>query len=169
VRIPRPRAAFIDGVILTVGTIYVVFFAESFINPFQSFLITLGVPLASWAGIMIADLMMRRRDYDDDALFDRRGRYGAWDWTSIGIMVATTVVGWGLVVNNFAKEASWNNWQGYLLEPFHLGSYVDDPAGPYWNGAWPYANLGVLLALVLSFVLTLLLRRRTVRRQEVGT
>jgi nucleobase:cation symporter-1, NCS1 family len=169
VRIPRPRAAFIDGVILTVGTIYVVFFAESFINPFQSFLITLGVPLASWAGIMIADLLMRRRDYDDEALFDPHGRYGAWDWTSIGIMVATTVLGWGLVVNNFAQDASWNNWQGYLLEPLGLGSYVDDPAGPYWDGAWPYANLGVLLALVLSFVLTLVLRRGTVRRQEVGT
>ena len=50
VRIPRPAAAFVDGVILTIGTIYVVFFAENFINPFQSFLITLGVPLAGWAG-----------------------------------------------------------------------------------------------------------------------
>ncbi|HET8593690.1 MAG TPA: cytosine permease, partial [Intrasporangium sp.] len=54
VRIPRPTAAFVDGVILTLGTIWVVFFAESFLGPFQSFLITLGVPLAAWAGIMIA-------------------------------------------------------------------------------------------------------------------
>jgi purine-cytosine permease-like protein len=169
VRIPRPRAAFIDGVILTVGTIWVVFFAESFINPFQSFLITLGVPLASWAGIMISDLVLRKRDYDDDALFDAGGRYGTWDWTSIGTMVVATVLGWGLVVNSFAGDASWNNWQGYLLEPLGLGKFVDDPAGPYWDGTWPYANLGVLLALVLSFVATLVLRRGTVRRQEVGT
>src|SRR4029079_4171454 len=54
VRIPRPAAAFVDGVILPAGTIYVVFVAQSFIAPFQSFLITLGVPLAAWAGIMIA-------------------------------------------------------------------------------------------------------------------
>jgi NCS1 family nucleobase:cation symporter-1 len=33
VRIPRPTAAFVDGVILTLGTIYVVFFAESFPAP----------------------------------------------------------------------------------------------------------------------------------------
>jgi purine-cytosine permease-like protein len=169
VRIPRTRAAFIDGVILTVGTIWVVFFAESFINPFQSFLITLGVPLASWAGIMIADLVLRRRDYDDDALFDARGRYGDWDWISIGTMVAATVLGWGLVVNSFAGDASWNNWQGFLIEPLGLGTFVDDPAGPYWEGTWPYANLGVLLALVLSFLVTLVARRATVRRQEVGT
>ena len=49
-RIPRPTAALVDGVILTLGTIYVVFVADDFIGPFQSFLITLGVPLAAWAG-----------------------------------------------------------------------------------------------------------------------
>jgi hypothetical protein len=135
----------------------VVFFAESFLAPFQSFLITLGVPLAAWAGIMIADLALRHRDYDEDALFDARGRYGAWDWTSIAIMVVCSVLGWGLVVNTFAQDASWNNWQGYLLGPLGLGGR---------DGAWAYANLGVLLSLVLGFVATLLLRRGTVRRQE---
>ena len=167
VRIPRPRAALIDGVLLTLGTVYVVFFAQSFINPFQSFLITLGVPLASWAGIMIADIALRRRDYDEEALFDPRGRYGAWDWTSIGVMAACTVIGWGLVVNNFADDATWNNWQGFLLHPLGLGTYVTAADGSHsWDGAWAYANLGVLLALVLSFLATLLLRRGTVRRQE---
>ena len=79
VRIPRPSAALIDGIILTLGTIWVVFFAEDFIGPFQSFLITLGVPLAAWAGIMIADIALRKRDYDDEALFDAAGRYGSVD------------------------------------------------------------------------------------------
>ena len=74
-------------------------------------------------------------------------------------MVVATVLGWGLVVNSFAGDASWNNWQGYLLEPLGLGTFVDDPAGPYWDGTWPYANLGVLLALVLSFLVTLVARR----------
>ena len=73
VRIPRPAAAFVDGVILTLGTIWVVFFAEDFLGPFQSFLITLGVPLAAWAGIMIADIALRKRDYDEEALFDACG------------------------------------------------------------------------------------------------
>jgi hypothetical protein len=118
---------------------------------------------------MIADLVLRRRDYDDEALFNPRGIYGSWDWISIATMAVTTVLGWGLVVNSFAADASWNNWQGYLLEPLGLGTYVDDPAGPYWDGNWAYANLGVLLALVLSFLVTLVARRGTVRRQEQGT
>ena len=157
IRIPRPAAAGIDGVILTLGTIWVVFFAHDFLGPFQSFLITLGVPLAAWAGILIADILTRRTDYDEQALFDASGRYGAVDWVSIGTMVVASVLGWGLVVNNFADEAAWNNWQGYLLGP--IGGK---------DGPWAYANLGVLLALVLSFVVTLVLRHGTIRRQEDG-
>jgi NCS1 family nucleobase:cation symporter-1 len=164
VKIPRPMAALVDGVILTLGTFYVVFVAKNFLNPFQSFLITLGVPLASWAGIMIADIALRKRDYDDDALFDARGRYGAWDWTSIGTMVVASILGWGLVVNNFAADATWNNWQGYLLHPLGLGTW--NAKDQYWEGTFAYANLGVLLALVLSFLVTYFARSAKVARQE---
>lgn len=155
VRIPRPLAAGVDGLILTAGTIWVVFFAPDFLGPFQSFLITLGVPLAAWAGLLMADVALRRRDYDEAALFDASGRYGAVDWTSIGTMALASLLGWGLVVNVFAEEAAWNNWQGYLLGP--LGGR---------EGPWASANLGVLLALALSFLAGLLLRRGRVRRQE---
>lgn len=157
VKLNRPQAAGVDGVLLTLGTIYVVFFADNFINPFQSFLITLGVPLAAWAGIMISDLVLRKRDYDDAALFDEQGRYGAFDWVSIGTMVAASFIGWGLVINAFSDDASWNNWQGYLLGPLGLGGR---------DGAWAFANLGVLAALVIGFVVTLVARRSSVARQE---
>lgn len=155
IRIPRPTAAAVDGIILTLGTIWVVFFATDFLGPFQSFLITLGVPLASWAGILIADILRRREDYDEDALFDARGRYGAWDWTSVGTMVGASAIGWGLVINLFAAEAAWNNWQGYLL--FLIGGR---------DGEWAYANLGVFVALVLSFAITWFARAGRIRRQE---
>ncbi|GAA3617550.1 cytosine permease [Marihabitans asiaticum] len=164
VRIPRPMAALIDGIILTLGTFYVVFVAQDFLGPFQSFLITLGVPLAAWAGVMIADIALRRRDYDEGALFDTSGRYGAWDWVSIGTMALASTLGWGLVVNTFTDAASWNNWQGFLLEPLGLGTW--NAADGYWEGNWAYANLGVLLALSLSFAVTYLARRGTVARQE---
>jgi nucleobase:cation symporter-1, NCS1 family len=159
VRVPRPAAAFVDGVILTIGTIYVVFFSDSFLGPFQSFLITLGVPLAAWAGIMVADIMTRRRDYDEAALFDTAGRYGAADAISLGTLAVASVVGWGLVVNLFPDEATWNNWQGYLLGPLGLGGR---------EGTWAFANLGVLAALVIGFAVTAVARRGTIARQETG-
>jgi len=166
IRIPRPAAAAVDGVILTAGTIWVAFFAQNFIGPFQSFLITLGVPIAAWAGILIADVLSRRADYDEKALFDPKGRYGSIDWVSVGTMVVASVIGWGLVVNSFAEDAPWNNWQGYLLEPLGLGTFVDDPAGAYWDGNWAYANLGVLFALLCGFAVTWFARRGRIRAQE---
>lgn len=157
IRIARPAAAGIDGLILTLGTIWVVFVSDDFLGPFQSFLITLGVPLAAWAGILIADILRRRKDYDENALFDARGRYGSWDWVSIGAMIVASIIGWGFVVNGFAEAAPWNNWQGYLL------GLVGGK-----EGEWAYANLGVFFALVLSFVVTWFARAGKIRQQEAA-
>lgn len=156
VKLPRPVAAGIDGVILTAGTLYVVFVAQDFFGPFQGFLITLGVPIAAWAGILIADILVRRKDYDEAALFDARGRYGAVAWGPVLLMLAASVIGWGLVTNSYAE---WLAWQGYLLEPLGLGGK---------EGAWAWSNLGVLVALAVGFVGYLLLGTPRVRRQEAG-
>ena len=75
-RIPRYMAAGVDGVIMVAGTIYVVFFTDNFLAQFQGFLITLGVPIAAWCGVMVADVALRRGDYAEPELFDPSGRYG---------------------------------------------------------------------------------------------
>jgi purine-cytosine permease-like protein len=154
VRIPRYLAAGVDGVIMIAGTIYVVFFGTSFIGEFQGFLITLGVPIAAWCGVMLADVALRRRDYAESELFDPRGRYGDVRPLPLALVVVGTVIGWGLVTNSFA---GWLDWQGYLLGPFGLGGK---------QGAWAFAGLGILVALVIGFVGTLLGSARDVRRQE---
>ncbi|WP_349866479.1 cytosine permease [Leifsonia sp. WHRI 6310E] len=154
VRVPRYVAAGIDGVIMTAGAIYVVFFAGDFLVPFQGFLITLGVPIAAWCGIFIADIALRRRDYAEAELYDPRGRYGSVRWLPIALIVLGTAIGWGLVTNS---AASWLSWQGYLLGPLGLGGTT---------GAWAAANLGVLIALVIGFAGTGLFSRGAIRRQE---
>jgi purine-cytosine permease-like protein len=154
VPVPRPVAALIDGAIMIAGSIYVVFFADDFIGPFQGFLITLGVPIAAWCGVILADILLRKRNYADAELFDPRGRYGSVRVVPLGCLVVGTFLGWGLVTNTYA---SWLSWQGYLLEPFGLGGK---------NGDWAYANLGVLVALVLGFVVTIVADRSAVRREE---
>jgi hypothetical protein len=61
------------------------------------------------------------------------------------------VLGWGLVTSSGAE---WLQWQGYLLEP--IGGR---------DGAWAGANLGVLVALVVPFVVTLLAQH--IRAQHI--
>ena len=54
-----------------------------------------------------------------------------------------------------------------LLEPLGLGTYVTEGEGaPYWDGTFAYANLGVLFALVVSFLVTYAARKAKVARQE---
>ena len=154
-RVPRWTAAAIDGVIMIMGTIYVVWIASNFIGPFQGFLITLRVPIAAWCGVFLADLLLRKHDYAEADLYDASGRYGSINWIAVGTTVVATFLGWGLVTNTFA---AWLSWQGYLLDPLGLG--------PKDSGPWTFANLGVLVALVVGFLGQFLLARSKVAQQE---
>jgi nucleobase:cation symporter-1, NCS1 family len=150
--VKRHVAAAIDGAIMTVGTIYLVWFAKDFFVPFQGFLITLGVPVAAWSAIFVADVLMRR-SYTEADLFYVNGRYGAWNFKSIGLVAFGAVIGWGLVTNSLA---GWLSWQGYLLGP--IGGR---------DGQWAYANLGVIAALIIGFFGHIVLSRRDIKKQEL--
>lgn len=152
-KIPRPAAAGVDGVIMVLASVYVLFFAGDFFGPFQGFLITLGVPIAAWCGIFIADVILRKKDLAENDLYDRRGRYGSVRWVAIVLLVVGTVVGWGLVTNGYAD---WLGWQGYLFGPAKGAFRIN------WGGS----NLGVLVALVIGFVGYLILGRSSVAKQE---
>ncbi|UQX89782.1 cytosine permease [Jatrophihabitans telluris] len=154
-RIPRYLAAAVDGVIMVAGSIYVVFFTDNFVFQFQGFLITLGVPVAAWCGVMLADVALRRRDYDESALFDPRGRYGDIQWVPIIAVVAGTAIGWGLVTNT---AAGWLNWQGYLLR-FGLGGK---------QGDWAFAGIGVLVALLIGLIVGVAVAVRRIPSQEAS-
>ncbi|WP_051370383.1 purine-cytosine permease family protein [Streptomyces sp. 142MFCol3.1] len=153
-RVPRYLAALVDGVLMMAGSVYIVFFADDFLGQFIGFLTTLGVPVAAWCGVMLADLAVRRRDYDEGDLFRRRGRYGDVPLQPLLLTLVATALGWGLVTNS---AAGWLEWQGYFLGPVGLGGR---------NGDWAYANLGVLVALALGFLGTLAFGVGRVKAQE---
>lgn len=152
-KVPRYAAASVDGVVMILGTVYVAFFATSFVGPFQGFLITLGVPIAAWAGIFLADVQLRKKDYATAELFDAKGRYGSVQWVPIGLIVLGTAIGWGLVTNTYA---SWLAWEGYF--------FGGDKSA--FRTTWGTANLGVLAALAIGYAGTLLFMRPVVRQQE---
>jgi purine-cytosine permease-like protein len=158
-KVPRWSAAALDGVLMILGTIYIVWIADDFLSVFIAFLIILGVPMSAWCGIFLADLFMRRYSYDERALFGRSAEgtgYGLVRWESVLLLAAATAVGWGLVIDTTGAGKGLS-WLGYLLEPFGLGGK---------DGNWAYANLGVPAALVVGFVGYLLLGMAAVRRQE---
>lgn len=147
--VKRYVAASIDSLIMVLGTIYLVWIADDFFYPFQGFLITLGVPIATWSAIFVADVLMRKKSYDESDLFNEQGRYGAWNMKSLVLMAMGSIVGWGFVTNPFA---SWLSWQGYFLGVF---------GGK--EGVWAGANLGVFFALVIGAAGYLLTAGKNIR------
>jgi len=152
VKVKRPVAAAIDGTIMLFGTIYIVWFATDFFGPFQGFLITLGVPVAVWSAIFVADVVLRKRDYVEAELFSETGRYGRANPIAIALVAIGSIVGWGFVTNTFA---SWLSWQGYFMGA--IGGK---------EGQWAYANVGVIFALLIGFFGYLLLGRSRIKAQE---
>ncbi len=152
VPIKRHVAAVIDGVLMLLGTIYIVWIAENFFIPFQGFLITLGVPVAAWSAIFVTDVLLRKKSYNEKDLFSAEGIYGSVNWSSIACVGVATVVGWGFVTNSFA---SWLSWQGYFLGL--IGGK---------DGAWAYSNVGVIFALTIGCVGHILLSSRKIQAQE---
>jgi purine-cytosine permease-like protein len=149
--VKRHIAASIDSLIMLVGSIYFVWIADDFFFPFQGFLITLGVPIATWSAIFVTDVLMRKSYHEAD-LYSAQGRYGSWNTASLAVMAVGTFVGWGFVTNSFA---SWLSWQGYLL--FLIGGK---------EGPWAYANVGVFFALLVGFVGYLIFARKTIAGQQ---
>ena len=150
--VKRHVAASIDAVIMTIGTIYIVWIAGDFFGPFQGFLITLGVPIAVWSAIFVADVIMRKQDYVEADLFDAKGIYGAWNLRSLLLIGIGSIVGWGFVTNTFA---SWLSWQGYFL------GIIGGKSGP-----WAYSNIGVIIALVIGFFGHILFSRKIIKKSE---
>ena len=155
VPIKRHQAAIIDALIMLAGCIYIVWFNNNFSVPFQGFLITLGVPVAVWSAIFVADIILRKKAYIEKDLYDLQGMYGSINKGSIALLVIGTFIGWGFVTNPFASDASWLSWQGYLLGV--IGGK---------EGAWAYSNVGVIFALLIGFLGHLLFARRTILKQE---
>ena len=80
----RRRA--VDGVIMIAGTIYVVFFGDEFLGQFTGFLITLGVPVAAWCGIMLADIALPSPRLRRGRPVRPTGRYGDIRWLPIATL-----------------------------------------------------------------------------------
>jgi len=158
-RTPRWVAAAIDGVLMILGTIYIVWVADSFLGVFMAFLIILGVPMSAWCGVFLADLLLRKRDYDEGMLLDPSSpAYRAVNPVAVVVMLVATLVGWGLVIDTTGAGKGLS-WLGFLLGPLGLGGR---------DGPWAYANLGVPVALLIGFGGYLATSAHAVRRQEAS-
>jgi nucleobase:cation symporter-1, NCS1 family len=135
VRLPRHKSVLIDGVMMIAGSIYIIF-SPAFFAPFQGFLITLGVALATWSAIFLTDLVLYRRGgYAEGELYDARGRYGAVNVAGVTAFAGGTAVGRGVVTSTSPALG----WAGYRWRRWAAGSGRSAPvaSGSSWASSSP--------------------------------
>jgi purine-cytosine permease-like protein len=152
--VKRWQGSLIDGTIMFLGTIAIVWFAPNFQTPFMAFLGVVGVPISAWAGIFLGDMVLRHKDYDDKALYHPAGRYGSVNWTAVVGMAVLTIIGWGFTA---PQTIGWLGWVGFFFKA------MPDSVVAVWGGS----GLGILIAIVLGFFVPFLYRGR-IRVQEIA-
>jgi purine-cytosine permease-like protein len=144
-RVPRYKSVAIDGVLMIIGVVYIVFFAPSFFGAFAGFVVTLAAILAPWVAVFLVDMWLYRRDgYADEDLYHAGGRYGAWNWAGLVSFVVSSVLALGLVTST----APAFRWTGFFLGPF--GGKA---------GAIGASNLGAVFGMVLAGIMYAVLSR----------
>ncbi len=93
-RVSRHTAVVVDGVLATLMAIYALF-VSNFVGSFQNFLALMVLWIAPWAGVYLADILVRRNSYDTAGLHQTDGgpywyRRG-WNLSALAAFVAGVV------------------------------------------------------------------------------
>jgi purine-cytosine permease-like protein len=129
-----------------------VFLAADALSIARDLATTLAVPVAAWAGIFSAEMMIRTRRFDSPSLLAPGGVYPQVRVANFVGFLLISVIGFGFSSATFAGLT----WQGFLF-PL-LGVAADDPLAT--------SDVGVLVALVLGIILPLGTAIPAIRRQE---
>jgi nucleobase:cation symporter-1, NCS1 family len=137
IRIKRQYAVLIDGVLMVIGSIYVMLVRNDFEGALTSFLLLLAAALTVWAAIFLVDMLWRRA-YDTKSLANT-GPTSAYYYTSgfnIPACIAWVV---GIVVGLLFTSSAFFT-------------------GPLAKGIFVSTSLGYLLGAAASIVVYLVLR-----------
>lgn len=152
---PRFAGAIIASVLVggvATGLVFLVADADTIVRDLAT---TLAVPVAAWAGIFAAEMMIRTRPFDSEGLLTPGGVYPRVRVVNFLAFLLLTAVGFGLSSATFPGLT----WQGFLW-PL-IGIAPDDPLAT--------SDAGVLVALVLGIIVPLATAIPSIRRQEMDS
>ena len=151
-RVPRSGATVIVGVLVFAAAIALGFTVNNVVVVFRDLATTLAVPVAAWAGIFSAEMILRRRRFDTRSLVTRGGIYRDVNWLNLTMLVVASVIGLGFT----SATVIGLRWEGYLFTA--AGVDLSSPLGG--------TDLGVLVALLLGLLTPLVAGISTIRSQE---
>ena len=151
-RVTRRWATVIVGVLMFAAAIALGFTVNSVVMVFRDLATTLAVPVAAWAGIFSAEMILRRRRFDTGSLVARGGIYRDVNWLNLSMLVVASVIGLGFT----SATVPGLGWEGYLFTT--VGVSLSSPLGA--------TDVGVLVSLALGLLTPFLAGTSAIRRQE---
>ncbi|MES2094248.1 MAG: cytosine permease [Actinomycetota bacterium] len=153
-QVSRSSATVIVGVLVFVVAVALGITVSSVVTVFRDLATTIAVPVAAWAGIFAAEMILRRRRFDTASLVSRGGVYRDVNWPNLVMLVVASAVGLGFT----SATVVGLGWEGYLFGA--VGIALSSPLGG--------TDVGVLVALVLGLLTPFVGGISTIRRQEQG-
>jgi purine-cytosine permease-like protein len=154
VRLRRQWSVVVVGIVLFGIAILIVLSGTGIVGIFRDFATTLAVPVAAWAGLFAAEVMIRRRRFDEQSLLTPGGVYPSVNWVNLVMLFVASAIGFGFT----SATVGWLSWQGFGFALFGV------PA----DGVVASSDIGVLVALVIGLITPLAAGISTVRRQELA-
>ena len=148
----RSMSTLVGAVLVLVAAAALIFVVPDFSSVVSSLIITIAVPVAAWAGIFSAEMMIRTRRFHTHSLLARGGVYPQVRWPNLIALIVISVVGYGFVTSDLAGFG----WEGFLFTA--IGVVPGDPFGA--------SNVGVFVALLLGLLVPLAGGIPAIRRQE---
>jgi purine-cytosine permease-like protein len=152
VRVSRSSTTLVLGLLVVAVSLLITVLGTDLVELFRDVATTLAVPVAAWAGIFAADVMIRNRRYDTESLLARGGIYPTVHWVNLPALLVITGIGFGLTNATLAGLT----WQGYVFPLLGLSS-----ADPLVS-----SDVGVLVALVLGLLVPIVSGIPSIRKQE---
>ncbi|HEX7835704.1 MAG TPA: hypothetical protein VF479_09580, partial [Pseudolysinimonas sp.] len=154
-RMPRFAGAIVSTLLvggIAAGLVFLAADADGIVRDLAT---TLAVPVAAWAGIFAAEMMIRTRQFDNAGLLAPGGVYPQVRVVNFLAFLLLTAVGLGFSSATFPGLT----WQGFLW-PL-IGIAPTDPLAT--------SDVGVLVALVLGIIVPLATAIPAIRRQEMDS
>ncbi len=152
VRLERQWAVVVVGVVIFAIAIVMALSNAGFADVFRDLATSIAVPVAAWAGIFAAEMMIRRRHFDTGSLLRPGGIYPSVNWINFAMLFVASALGFAFT----SAAVGWLSWQGYGF--VLLGIPLGGPVGA--------SDLGVLVALAVGLLTPLAAGVPAVRRQE---
>ncbi|WP_413332035.1 purine-cytosine permease family protein [Brevibacterium sp. GP-SGM9] len=135
------RAVFVIGIV-TLTVLVALLASADFLANFKNFVLALLMVFTPWSVINLTDYYLISKDrFDIPAFYDRRGRYGDWNWRAL------LAYGVGVLIQI-----------PFLAQSFYTGPLVEKLGG---------ADISWLVGIVVTFVLYFfLIRNRSVAPAE---